>query len=303
MKASDLEVLSTESMCESTEHIDEMGTLEALRAINREDQRVAEAVSEALPDIARLVDMASKRMRSGGRIFYVGAGTSGRLGVLDASECPPTYGVEVSLVQGVIAGGAEALTISKEGAEDCLELGADDLRDRGVSERDVVIGIAASGRTPYVIGALRFARSIGALTGSISCVADARLSEYAECPVECVTGPECIMGSTRMKAGTAQKMILNMISTELMVKYGKVYRNLMVDVQPTNEKLVARALRIVMLASNCSLERAQECLEATGWDVKTAICMSVSDKSVLECRESIEAQEGNVARAIKSLQI
>lgn len=302
MKASDLEVLSTESLCESTEHIDEMGTLEALKAINKEDQRVAEAVSAILPDIARLVDMASIRMKRGGRIFYIGAGTSGRLGVLDASECPPTYGVDSSLVQGVIAGGVEALTTSKEGAEDCLEEGANDLRKRGVSEVDVVIGLAASGRTPYVIGALSFARSIGALTGSISCVSDAGLSEYADCPIECVTGPECIMGSTRMKAGTAQKMILNMISTELMVKHGKVYRNLMVDVQPTNEKLVARACRIVTLASGCSPERAEALLEETGWDVKTAICMSVSGKSLQECRESIYAQEGNVARAIKNLQ-
>ena len=303
MKASDLEVLSTESLCEATEHIDEMGTLEALKAINQEDQRVAEAVRAILPDIARLVDMASMRMKRGGRIFYIGAGTSGRLGVLDASECPPTYGVGSSLVQGVIAGGTEALTTSREGAEDCSEEGANDLRERGVSEADVVIGLAASGRTPYVIGALSFARSIGALTASISCVSDAALSEYADCPIECVTGPECIMGSTRMKAGTAQKMILNMISTELMVKYGKVYRNLMVDVQPTNEKLVARACRIVMLASDCSPERAEELLEEAGWDVKTAICMSVSDKSPQECRESIYAQEGNVACAIKSLQI
>ena len=211
-----------------------MNTLDMARTINLEDTVVTTAVETALPDIARLIDGICERLQNGGSLYYIGAGTSGRLGVLDASECPPTYGVSPLLVQGIIAGGDSALRNSSESAEDSPENGKQDLIAHGFTSRDALVGLAASGRTPYVIGALDYARSIGALTGSIACVSHAAVSSHAEIPIETVTGPEVITGSTRMKAGTAQKLILNMLSTCTMIKLGKVYQNIMVDVRPSN---------------------------------------------------------------------
>ena len=296
-----IEALATEGRNPATMHIDRMGTIEALEVINRLDQEVAPAVSRVIPEIASLVDAAADRMARGGRIIYMGAGTSGRLGVLDASECPPTYGVAPDVFVGLIAGGRDALVSAREGVEDSKEEGASDLRDIGLRPRDVVIGLAASGRTPYVIGGLEYAREIGALTGSIACVAPSRLSEVAEHPVDCPIGPEPITGSTRMRSGTAQKLILNMISTELMVKAGKVYENLMVDVQPSNEKLVDRAQRIIRAVSGVSETEAREVLEKAGRNVKVAICMAVSGRTASEALTHLEAQHGNVAAAIRGL--
>lgn len=293
--------LGTEAVNHRTEHIDEMGTREALEAINDLDQEVAPAVRRSIPDIARIVDGAHERMLRGGRLIYMGAGTSGRLGVLDASECPPTYGVRPGLVIGLIAGGPEALVKSREGAEDSPAQGAADLDAIGTGEADVVIGLAASGRTPYVIGGLDRAREVGALACAISCVADATISRHADIAVECVVGPEAITGSTRMKAGTAEKLICNMISTELMVQAGKVYGNLMVDVQPTNEKLVARALRIIEAVSGVDEAEARDLLDRSGNDVKVAICAAVSGEPIDSCREELRAGKGDVAATIRRL--
>lgn len=296
-----IEALATEGRNPETLHIDRMGTVEALETINRLDQEVAPAVARVIPSIAALVDAATDRMACGGRIIYMGAGTSGRLGVLDASECPPTYGVAPDLFVGLIAGGRDALVSAREGVEDSKEEGASDLKKLNLRSCDVVIGLAASGRTPYVIGGLEYAREVGALTGSVACVAPSRLSEVAELPIDCPIGPEPITGSTRMRSGTAQKLILNMISTELMVKAGKVYENLMVDVQPSNEKLVDRAQRIIRAVSGVSEAESREMLERAGRNVKVAICMAVSGCEALEAQARLEAQGGNVAAAIRSL--
>ena len=221
-KMTDLIKLDTEKNNQRTIDIDILSTQEILQKINDEDQTVASIVSKSIPKISALVDQIVERMQKGGRLFYIGAGTSGRLGVLDAAECPPTYGVDKGLVVGIMAGGDNAMFIAQEGAEDSLELARGDLSQYQINENDTVIGLAASGRTPYVIGGLRYAREIGALTGAISCVQNAEISKFADYPIEAVTGAEAIMGSTRMKAGTAQKLILNMISTSVIIKLGKV---------------------------------------------------------------------------------
>lgn len=293
--------LGTEQQDPRTAHIDEMGTLEALEVINDLDHEIAPAVRRILPAVAQLVDAAFERMQQGGRLIYMGAGTSGRLGVLDASECPPTYGVSPDLVIGLIAGGYEALVRSQEGAEDNPEAGASDLDAVNVCERDTVIGLAASGRTPYVIGGLDRARERGALTGAVCCVRGARMSAHADIPIECVVGPEPIMGSTRMRSGTAQKLICNMISTELMVKSGKVFGNLMVDLKPTNEKLVNRASRIISTVSGVGVDEAADLLAASGHDVKVAICRAISGASESTCRDELLRAGGNVAKTIRSL--
>lgn len=296
-----LQKLSTEQRNPNTLHIDEMDTAAMLTAINQEDKQVPLAVEAVIPQITKLVEEAHIRMQKGGRIIYMGAGTSGRLGVLDASECPPTYGVDSSLVQGLIAGGFPALLKAQEGAEDSREMAEDDLKAVSLTAADTVIGLAASGRTPYVIGGLLYAQKVGAYTGAISCVANAEISKYAETAIEAVTGPEVITGSTRMKAGTAQKLILNMISTSLMIKYGKVYQNLMVDVQPTNEKLVKRAEGIVADAGGCSVEKASALLKESGYQVKIAICMAISGFSKEACEEALENNQGNVSKTIRKM--
>lgn len=293
--------LGTEQPNPRTAHIDEMGTLEALELINDLDHEIAPAVRRILPAVAQLVDAAYERMQRGGRLIYLGAGTSGRLGVLDASECPPTYGVSPDLVIGLIAGGYDALVRSQEGAEDSPEAGAADLDAVDVCERDTVIGLAASGRTPYVIGGLDRARERGALTGAVCCVRNARMSAHADIPIECAVGPEPIAGSTRMRSGTAQKLICNMISTELMIKLGKVFGNLMVDLKPTNEKLVDRASRIISTVSGVGMDEAADLLVGSGYDVKVAICRAISGASEGACRDELLGAGGNVAKTIRSL--
>ena len=268
----DFASLVTENINEKTKHIDTADTLSQLKMMNDEDKTVACAVEKALPQIAAAVDEISRRLKKGGRLFYVGAGTSGRLGILDASECPPTFGVSPDMVQGVIAGGEAAVFRSQEGAEDRCQKGADDLVAKKLSAADAVVGIAASGRTPYVVGALQYAAQVGAATVSLSCVKNAVISRYAHtAAIEIETGAEAITGSTRLKAGTAQKMTLNMLSTVAMIKLGKVVGNLMADVQPTNEKLKDRLNRIVMTIAECSAQEAEDALRQTGNNAKEAI--------------------------------
>ena len=299
--AVNLNTLETEQANANSRNIDVMGTLDMLRVINREDRMVALSVEKVLPAVAELIDRAHERMMRGGRVIYIGAGTSGRLGVLDASECPPTYGVEPSLIQGIIAGGFGALLKAKEGAEDDMALARSDLQAAGLKEEDTVVGLAASGRTPYVVGGLDYANEVGAYTGAVSCVHAAEISRHAKTKIEAVVGPEVITGSTRMKAGTAQKMILNMISTALMVQYGKVYKNLMVDVQPTNEKLVERARHIIASSSGCAYEEAARLLEQSGSNVKIAICMALTGLPGKDCGIILKDSGGNISQAIRAL--
>ena len=253
MKDADhLAALTTERPNPRSRGIDTLSTIRILRVINREDRRVPRAVSRALPEVARLVDRVVQSFRRGGRLFYVGAGTSGRLGVLDASECPPTYGTPPEMVQGIIAGGREALVRSIEGAEDHEEDGAAVVKEEGIENRDVLVGITASGQAPYVIGAMRRAREIGATVAALSCNRNSRTFHHADICIHVAVGPEIVAGSTRMKAGTAQKLVLNMITTAAMIRLGKVYNNLMVDLTPVNNKLVIRSRRIIRLATGCS---------------------------------------------------
>ncbi|MCS7044533.1 MAG: N-acetylmuramic acid 6-phosphate etherase [Bryobacteraceae bacterium] len=270
----DLSHLTTEQRNPRSHGLDAMPTVEMLRVFNEEDRTVAEAVARALPAVAALVDAAAEALAAGGRLFYIGAGTSGRLGVLDASECPPTFNVPEDLVTGLIAGGDHALRHAVEGVEDRPEEGAADLERAGFRPRDFLVGIAASGRTPYVLGAVDRAAAMGAPTGGISCCENAELSGRVRYPVEVVTGPEVIAGSTRLKAGTATKMVLNMISSGVMVRLGLVYSNLMVNVQPRNAKLVDRAQRIIMEVAQVERERAARALEESGMDVRRAIVMA-----------------------------
>lgn len=293
-----LAALLTEQRNPATSEIDRVSTLEMLRILNEEDQKVALAVEAALPQVALALDAIVGRMRAGGRLFYTGAGTSGRLGVLDASECPPTYNVPPELVQGFIAGGDGALRKAVEGAEDSPELGASEMMARGFTGADVLCGIAASGRTPYVMGALEKARSLGALTVTVACTPGARISGLADFPIEVLTGPEPITGSTRMKAGTATKLVLNMLSTGAMVRLGYVYGNLMVNVQPTNEKLVDRAARIIMEAAGVEREAAEAALEASGRVVRTAIVMARLKVSRSEAEARLAKAGNRVADAI-----
>jgi len=265
--------LQTEGRNPRTLEMDRLSVEELARCLHRENYTVTEAVEAALPQIAQAIDVIAKRLSAGGRLFYVGAGTSGRLGVLDASECPPTFGVEPEMVQGIIAGGDTALRSSIEGAEDVREKGAEDLRARGVQAEDVVAGIAASGRTPYVIGALDAARQAGAFAIAVVNVRPATMEAVADLTIATITGPEALTGSTRLKAGTAQKMILNLLSTGAMVRLGKTYGNLMVDVRATNEKLRDRAVRIVTAATDADAGQAQAALEQTDWHAKTAIVL------------------------------
>lgn len=287
----------TEERNPRTLNIDLLETLDILRLINDEDQKVALAVREALPQIARAVEGIVERLRQGGRLFYVGAGTSGRLGVLDAVECPPTYGVSPDVVQGILAGGYEACYKAVEVSEDDAIRGERDLDERGVSARDAVTGVAASATTPYTIGAVRRAREIGALTLGLSCNRQADLSKEVDIAIEIAVGPEVIAGSTRMKAGTAQKMVLNMISTATMVRLGHVYSNLMVNVQPKNQKLVRRAVRIISEAAEVSPERAQAALEETG-NVKSAIVMLKLGCTPAEA-DTLLAQTGSIRKALE----
>lgn len=293
-----LENLTTERRNETTFGLDEMSVAEAVKLMNQEDHNVPAAVEEQLPQIEKVVAATIAAFKKGGRLIYMGAGTSGRLGVLDAAECVPTFGVEAEMVVGLIAGGEQAMTVAVEGAEDDAELGAQDLKDLKLTETDMVIGIAASGRTPYVIGGLDYARSIGASTGTISCNKGAEISKHADLPIEVDCGPEFLTGSTRLKSGTAQKLILNMISTISMIGIGKVYNNLMVDVKPTNEKLVERSKRIIMQATEADYETAARYFAEADQNVKLAIVMILTDSSKEAAAEKLIQADGFVKKTI-----
>ncbi len=293
-----LEHLLTEQANPAAEGIDALPTEEILRVINREDRQVAEAVERVIPAIARAVEAIVERLRGGGRLYYIGAGTSGRLGVLDAAECPPTFNVLPDLVQGIIAGGEPALARSTEASEDDPAAGARDLLARGFTARDVLVGIAASGRTPYVLGAVAEARRLGAATIGISCTPDSELSRAAAIAIEPLPGPEVVAGSTRLKAGTATKLVLNMLSTAAMIRLGHVYGNLMVNVQPRNEKLRDRACRIIAQAAGVDAGSAAVLLEASGGGVKVAIVMARLGLGRREAEARLAACGGRVSEAL-----
>lgn len=294
----DLSYLTTEEINPASENLDAMSTLDMMGVFNREDHKVVEAVEAVLPRIAEAVDATAAALRNGGRLFYTGAGTSGRLGVLDASECPPTFNVPPGLVVGLIAGGDYALRNAVEGVEDSPEAGAADLRAQGFTAGDVLVGIAASGRTPYVLGAVDEAHRIGAVTAGIACARNSQLSARVRIPIEVVPGPEVVTGSTRLKAGTATKLVLNMISTGVMVKLGYVYSNLMVNVQPRNRKLVDRAQRIIMAVARVPREQAAQALEESGQDVRTACVMARLGIPREEAVRRLDACGGRIRAAI-----
>ena len=295
----DLAKLTTERRNPASAHIDGCSTLEMVTIMQQEDSRIALAIEKILPEIAKAIDEISLRLKNGGRLFYRGAGTSGRLGILDASECPPTYGTAPELVQGLIAGGIPAIFRAQEGAEDNPDLGVSDLKEHAFSKKDVLVGIAASGRTPYVIGGLNYAHELGALTIALSCSEHSQIAALADIALTPITGPEIVTGSTRMKAGTAQKLVLNMLSTGTMIKLGKVYGNLMVDVKASNKKLQERAIRIVMEGSGCTRGEAETALKEADGRAKLAILMVVTGLSAAEGRRALQKAEGHLAAAIR----
>lgn len=289
--------LTTEARNANSAEIDDLPIEGILRVINRADAEVAGAVEREIPAITRAVDAVVERIRNGGRLFYLGAGTSGRLGVLDASECPPTFNTPPTLVQGIIAGGDTALRRSIEGAEDSAEEGRADLIRHGFTSGDALVGIAASGRTPYVLGGLAYAREIGGLTIGLSCTVASKVAEISELAITPIPGPEVITGSTRMRAGTATKLVLNMLSTAVMIRMGYVYGNLMVNVQPTNEKLTDRARRIIATIAGVSYHEASCLLEQAG-SVRVAILMSKRNLSRNEARDRLDAARGSLRSAL-----
>lgn len=301
MKRINLEQLVTEGINENTNNIDKVSTLEMLTMINEEDKKIAFEVQKELPNIAKAVDEIAKAFEKGGRLIYIGAGTSGRLGILDASECPPTYGVSENMVHAIIAGGHEAIFRAKEGAEDSLELCEEDLKNIDFSADDILVGLAASGRTPYVIGGLKYAKELGAVTVGVTCNPNSEISKLADISIAPVVGPEVITGSTRMKSGTAQKMVLNMLTTGSMIKIGKVFNNLMVDVKASNEKLVERAKRIVSLATGVTRDKATEVLEQTSYNVKLSILMIESGLSRENALDLLEKNKGYISKALESI--
>ncbi|GAD80736.1 N-acetylmuramic acid 6-phosphate etherase [Vibrio ezurae] len=284
--------LVSENRNPNTMQIDTLSTLEIVEKMNQADAEVPVAIHKELPHIAKAVDAIYHAFTQGGRLIYIGAGTSGRLGVLDASECPPTFSVDKEMVVGVIAGGKEAMFQAQEGAEDSLTLAEQDLKALVLTAQDVVVGIAASGRTPYVIGGLKYANDMQATTISISCNPNSDIASNADIAISPIVGPEILTGSTRLKAGTAQKLVLNMLSTASMIKIGKVYQNLMVDVKPTNKKLVARAVRIVMQATDCDEHSAKALLEEAEMNVKLAIMMQLSGKNRVQAATLLSQQQG-----------
>ncbi|MFW3504717.1 MULTISPECIES: N-acetylmuramic acid 6-phosphate etherase [Aerococcus] len=291
--------LTTEKRHPNTMHLDQMSVGQVLEEINKEDRKVPEVIAEALGQIEAAVETIIQSFNAGGRLIYFGAGTSGRLGVLDAAECVPTFGVSPDLVVGLIAGGDKAMVEAVEGAEDSLTLAEEDFKKLKLNANDTVVGIAASGRTPYVIGGLQYAQSIGAKTVSIACNQQAKISGFAQIPIEVDCGPEVLTGSTRLKAGTAQKLILNMLSTVSMIGIGKVYQNLMVDVQATNEKLEERSKRIIMAATECSYEEAASYFEAANHKVKVAIVMILTNLDATEASRKINAANGFVNQVLQ----
>ena len=291
--------LTTEKINQNTKNIDTLDTLKMLEVINMEDSKVALAVKNEIPNIAKAVDLVSSRLKEGGRLFYVGAGTSGRLGVLDASECPPTYGTDPDMVQGLIAGGNEAVFKAVEGAEDSEEMGRQLIHDKKICKKDVVAGITASGRTPFVLGAVREAKKNGISTIGISDNEDSIIKKEADIAITPVVGPEVVMGSTRMKSGTAQKLVLNMITTASMIKIGKVYSNLMVDLNANNSKLVDRAVRIVMYATGTDEDKAEKCLKEADFNSKLAIVMIKTNTKKEEAEKLLKKADGFVTNAIR----
>ncbi|QKE74490.1 N-acetylmuramic acid 6-phosphate etherase [Arthrobacter citreus] len=294
-----LENLTTESRNEKTMNLDEMSIEEFLTVMNEEDAKVAAAVRKEIPNISKAVEKIVTAFKNGGRLIYIGAGTSGRIGLLDAVECPPTFGTSPEEVVGLIAGGEKAFIKAVEGAEDSEELAVEDLKEIKLSKNDIVVGIAASGRTPYVIGGLKYAKEIGAATVAVSCNKDSKIGQEAETAIEVVNGPEVLTGSTRLKAGTSQKLICNMLSTASMVGIGKVYGNLMVDVQSTNEKLVERSKRIVMEATSCTYEIAEEYLTKSNQSPKVAIVMILTGFTYEQAIEQLKKSDGFVRKAIQ----
>jgi len=299
----DLSTLTTESRNTNTENLDSMSALEIVGVMNQEDRNVPDAIEKVLPQIARAAEMAARAVTEGGRLIYVGAGTSGRLGTLDAVECVPTFGTREGQVMGLMAGGLTAFNHAVEGAEDNEEGAVCDLKEISLEARDFVVGVAASGRTPYVCSALRYAASVGCHTAAVICNSNSELGRCAEIAIEAVVGPEVLSGSTRLKAGTAQKMILNMISTTAMVLCGKVYKNYMVDMVQTNEKLHIRAKNIVMQAAGVSEEKAEEALSLAGGKTKTAITMILAGVSPEKAEELLAANMGHVRKAISAPEV
>lgn len=295
----DLKKISTESRNPNTMDIDLVSTKEMLVKINNEDKKVAYVIEEKLDQIAIVVDKIVESFQKGGRLIYMGAGTSGRLGVLDAVECPPTYGTPKEMVIGLMAGGIDALEFAVEGAEDSVELAIQDLTRVAVNENDIVVGIAASGRTPYVVGGIKFAKEKGATTSCITTSLNSILANTVDYPIEVVTGAEAITGSTRMKSGTAQKLVCNMLTTASMIKMGKVYENLMIDMQPTNEKLVARAEKMVMEITGLTQEEAKEYIKKYGNVKKSIFAFLTGIENIDEIDEYLEKSKGNIRLALK----
>lgn len=297
-----LQTIGTEQRNENTYDIDTLSTLDMVRLINKEDQQVVESIDAASADIAIAIDEIYETIKNGGRLVYIGAGTSGRLGVLDASEILPTFGVGEESVIGLIAGGDKALRLPIESAEDDETLVIKDLEAINFSNKDILCAIAASGRTPYCISGLKHADSIGAKTISVACVENSELAQYAQTAIEAVVGQEVITGSTRMKSGTATKMVLNMLTTGAMIRLGKVYGNLMVDVKTSNLKLVERAKSIIMDATNCDYDKASELLALTDNDVKLAITMLKTSLSLGDARKLLSDFDGHITHALNSLE-
>lgn len=294
----ELNKIATEQRNPNTMNIDTLSTLEMVKLINREDHLVAQAVAQVTEPIAQAVDVIAHRLAHGGRLIYCGAGTSGRLGILDAVECPPTYSTDPEMVQALMAGGYGAIFKAVEGAEDSKELGVADMQALGFRGKDVLVGIAASGRTPYVLGCMEYARSLGAPVIAVTCCPGSQLDRYADIGIAPTPGPEVITGSTRMKSGTAQKMVLNMLSTGAMIKLGKVYGNLMVDVKPSNEKLIRRCVTIVCTATGCTEAEATAALEACEYRPKVAIVMVLRQLSAQQALQLLDAADGRIAQVL-----
>ena len=295
-----LEGLSTETRNSDTMNLDEMSSLEIVQAMNKEDLKVPKVITNLLPIISKVVDICAEALKTKHRVFYMGAGTSGRLGIVDSSECPPTFNASPNEFIGLIAGGERAFIKAVEGAEDSEDLGKEDLIKRNFCKEDICIGLAASGRTPYVIGGLKYAKSIGAQTVSISCNKNAKVSKFADYPIEAIVGPEILTGSTRLKAGTAQKLILNMISTGAMIRRGKSYQNLMVDLQMNNKKLERRALNIIKEATGVGENEAKDYIQKSKGSVKVAIVMILANCDYDEAIKRLDKADGQVRFAIKN---
>ncbi|WP_417629595.1 N-acetylmuramic acid 6-phosphate etherase [Enterococcus faecalis] len=293
-----LEGLTTEARNEATKKIDQVSTLEMVTLINQEDQKVAQAIEKVLPQIAAAIDAAAERFKKGGRLIYCGAGTSGRLGALDAIELTPTYSVSPERAFGILAGGEKAMYQAIEGAEDSKELAIEDLTQHQLTARDVVIAIVASGRTPYAVSAIEYGKKVGALTISVTCNNQSPMNQLAEIGIAPIVGPEVITGSTRMKAGSAQKMVLNMFSTGIMVKVGNIYQNLMVNVQPTNEKLMQRATNIIKEATEIEESQAKEYLEAPRLEVAPAIVMAKAHVDFQKAKQLLAEHDGRISEVL-----